>query len=851
MKTTMTPEIYESKRNDLISMLDSILTTATGLSATARRELEETAAKLKRNSFEIVLVGEFQGGKSTTFDTICDGREISPRGIGIKTSACKISAQSVPADQPERADLTWKSDVELMQTMIGIVRDNLVNDKDAYALFTKKDKNGIDVLPSLSDPRIHELASKAIHAEWERYNANMANYDPEQKGLLDLLLISTLILNFCNSPELAHLKAKPSVAIDELKSLVVFPQDWAARWLMGGEKAQWTFSEVPFVFLGSISCHIHCANLERLGCVITDCPGLFAGPWDTAVAQKAMMQADAILYLIGGQKAVTEADLRALTEIRKTQQGHKVFFAINARLSKANIAGPIRQADFSMIKQRGYEIDNAETIDVFNSLLAFDSKTTPADEKRWKKEVSAALAVYLGLDLTDDDDIKRAKELRENRPELYKASDFPSILAKIETDVVTKKFKSILVNGGTSKASAALDSLNGDLQQKEDSAKKSLSEVEVKVEQARKQLIEFQEFAKNSVVEMLSDDKAATLVSRDLWNEVYKKNADSIADAVAERITQKLLSSDGMMSTFMTVCAASLQKILGSERSQKHEQKLNAMIEKASKDAIDEITTPAMNGWMTNLKNGQNDTFAATYGIALERVAIAVQQKWDRDYQGGQTLLNGLSPAFDFTPETIDWGGDMSFGISDVRGQLGGIVFKHVAMIVAALVAGYFGPACLFTFIAGFTATGTLMVPILIVFAVGSAFSATILAMGRKFLRNMVIGRLKIPMRDKLKNALTEKEEEIVNIFKTHIVPSIIDALKVKCDNSLSKQNEAFSRRVNETLEMKRKGQSEQNRIAAEAKKVREEQIEPARKQIAEFHKGLEPFFEADSKQEA
>ena len=69
-KKTMTPDVYETKRNDLIVLIENILKSATKLPAKSRKELEETVKKLKRNSFEIVLVGEFQGGKSTLFDTV-------------------------------------------------------------------------------------------------------------------------------------------------------------------------------------------------------------------------------------------------------------------------------------------------------------------------------------------------------------------------------------------------------------------------------------------------------------------------------------------------------------------------------------------------------------------------------------------------------------------------------------------------------------------------------------------------------------------------------------------------------------------------------------------------------------
>ena len=843
---TMTPEIYESKRNDLIELLDSILTTATGLSAAARKELEETAAKLKRNSFEIVLVGEFQGGKSTTFDTICDGREISPRGMGIKTSACKISAQSVPADQPERAELTWKSDEELMLTMIGIIRDNLVNDKDAYALFTKKDANDIDILPSLSDPRIHELAKKAIHAEWERYNADRVNYDKDGNGKLDLLKISTLILNFCNSPELAELKANPSITIDNLKPLMVFPQEWELRWMEGGENAQWSFSEVPFVFLGSASCLIHCKNLERLGCVITDCPGLFAGPWDTAVAQKAMMQADAILYLIGGQKAVTEADLRALTEIRKTQQGHKVFFAINAKQSKANIAGPIRQVDFSMIQQRGYELANAESIDVFNSLLAFDSKTTPADEKRWKKEVSSALASYLALDLTDEDDLLRAKELRENRPELYKASDFPSILAKIETDVVTKKFESILVRGGTDKASAALDALNGDLIAKEVAADKDKAAVETEVQSARTKLKEFQDFVTKKVSEELANVTAADQVANDFIREVFENNIDNISSSIADVIIEQFDRDDTMRDLGWRILKSKLpfgNPVNGGANDAK------SILSEPIGVAMNSITEPAIEGWINNVRAGQNDVFNLAYGRALDNVVYAMREKWDSTYNTEEGFLSGLAPNFDWDIAKIAIGEfDPLLDSIDVQKEAFGALKTRILANVKAIVVTIVGVIVVEVLLAVFA--GILIggvIPIVAAIATGAGFYEWFKENAMK----KVSTQLRPSLAVKLREVIRDNSPSIKQSFKDSILVNFISEMNSRCQHSLSDQLSAFESRVKETLALKEEVGAKQKIIAAEAKNVREEQIDPARKQIAEFHEGLQPFFESEPSPEA
>jgi hypothetical protein len=94
----MTPKEYESLRNELIELLQKAVSVSSISEAevdeATRNELDEIYKKAMENQFYIVLVGEFQSGKSTTFNALCGGREISPRGSGIKTSGCIISRAS-------------------------------------------------------------------------------------------------------------------------------------------------------------------------------------------------------------------------------------------------------------------------------------------------------------------------------------------------------------------------------------------------------------------------------------------------------------------------------------------------------------------------------------------------------------------------------------------------------------------------------------------------------------------------------------------------------------------------------------------------------------------------------------
>lgn len=823
----MTPEIYEEKRNELIALLEGILKKATKIPDESRKELQDTVGKLKRNSFEIALIGEFQGGKSTVFDTLCDGRLISPRGIGIKTSASKISVQAIPQEEEEHADLVWKTSDELLLTMYKMVKDNLIGDPEELAVFSKIDKDGKEVLPSLDNSKVRELASKALQAEWKKYETAPSLYDPENLGYLDLLKISTLILEFYNSKELLELQRKKRITIDELNSIVVFPRDWEIKWEDNRSQTKWSLSQVPFVFLASASCYIHSENLERLGCVVTDCPGLFAGPWDTQVACEAMKRADAILYLMCGDRTITDSDLRALSLIRKNRQDHKVFFAVNGRSSRQNILDHLRPVNYALITQRGYKIKDERDINVFNALLAFNAKTSVlnAEEmKLWNKQVAASLATYLNLDVADDDDVGRIRDLKNDKANLYEVSDFPSLLLKIETSVVSKKFESILVKGGTEKAGRALDQLNGALIQREDSVLKKLDAINKEAKEAREKLEDFQEFVKKTIGEVLSDSRAADRLADDYFMNVFK---DSIPDLGKE--TSQLIATWCLENQDVFLKVKELVKNRGQAQNP-NMQNFPELVEPL-KESFCNVIFPVATGWVTNICQGENKVFKKEYGELLRKLNESIREKWDSCFsKDTSNFLLGLEFNADIDFSNID------DSLVKIDRSVLESTFKTGMM---CNIIGWIGVVVL----GGFTAmlcTGPIAMVLIPVFAI-----ATLVAYGifKGKLTQALSTHLTPKIIEQLDESFIQRESEIKEEFKKTILTKVLDSISVRYQNALQNQLDVFNKRVEDAINLKRKGIKEQQRVAAEAKKVREEQIEPARKEIADFNNSLAPYF--------
>ncbi len=833
----MDSETYEVKRNALIGIIEGVMERSNDLPGKTRGELAEVVGKLKRNSFEIALVGEFQGGKSTTFDAICDGREISPRGVGVKTSACKISAQSIPEGEEEYADLAWKTDDELMLTMYDIVCDNLRDDKDGHALFPDKMP---ETLPSLSDARVREYAEKAIRSEWEKYSKNIVGYDREGNGKLDLLQISTLILKWYGTPELDELRARTRVVLEDIKSLVAFPHKWAIRWQKDRENTDWAFNEIPFVFLGEVNCYVHCKNLERLGCVITDCPGLFAGPWDTEVARKAMLKADAILYLIGGEKQMTAADMRVLSEICKRQQAHKLFFAINARLSKAHVEHNLRPTDFSMIKGKGIAVEREEEICVFNAALAFNAKTMPADPVAWGKTVRHALAQYLELDAFDENDAARVGELQRNPAEMYKASDLAGILAKIEMDIINKKFESILVTGGLDKARMALDALNGTLAAKEAAAKKKLEDVKADEQRAHERLSKFKAFVSSSVEEALYDRISADDVANDFWRAVYFDNIDAYSDEICDIIKRQLSSSRNLFKIIWEHCKNKFSDYEDNEE-------LKGILSEPTESAMNKVCVDTAEGWMSKLADGQNGRFTSNYGKTLERIKKDAEREWKEKYAIGSDLLNGLAMEFPTVtgtlPEIVS--GDGCVGSIDVRGMAVGVFFKRLLMVIVGTVAAGLAPLLVGLVITTVTAFAPFVwggMAVAAIFASGKLVDVWLKCEDK--IMSGITDRIRPKLAMLLRDEFKKHQHEIQDGMKESVLKGMLDELFKRCKAALGKLEADLNKRAEDLVASVKKSEAEKILEAENAKKVRTEQIEPARAEIAAFAEDLKPYFE-------
>ncbi len=856
----MTPELYTEKRNDLLRILEDAASYEE-LDMKTRLTFDRTIGRLQTNSFEIVLVGEFQGGKSTTFNAICDGRDISPMGSGIKTSACKISAHNIlDSNEEERAVIQWKTDSELILTMLDILCRNSTNEQANR--FSKRDNEGNFTEISLDNPDDVQLMRECVEKEWETYKRRPAAYDPNQEGKLDLLYIASLILHYFSDSFIHEIRKESRVmSIAEMRPYVVFPTDWTTRWEQRRPDA-FNVKEVVLVFVTKVDCYIHSPNLQRLGCVITDCPGLFAGPWDTTVARDAMLNADAILYLLRGDKQIGEQELRALREIQKTNQLHKLFFAMNARASYQHLRDKIRPANASTINNNlgGQEDSDGlhveiEDIYIFNALLAFNAKHYPilaqsGDKDKiieWEDKTEPALTTFCALSSRRDAD--RITHLLQSPIELSRESRYDELLTTIEMMVVSKKAESLLYSNGVVPVNVALEKLESELKLRESKALEDCNKTEAEAKKAKNALEDFQKKSREIVNAELDDPSISEILQDDYVNEIYVSNTTMIAHSLSDKVDY-MMGSDSPQVMF--IWGLIKQKISGYDNEQV--KLFSELLSGYVSHSIEEVCTPAKKGWLTNIAAGKNKRYNNYIGKGVRNISDKVKMLWERTLDTETDIreyLEGLAPQCITAPSHI---GDKilhSFNGSELCSLVQTTMVKQFALgigtvIVAALVSGVSALLASFILLTIFTGLGGV-VELLIVF--GSVIAA--IATGGKI--SEVIYK---HFGDKILCALNQGlESKLCDSFKDSkirsgldreagmFIQSLIDVNKQYFWDEFEEQSKDFNIRCEKTLADKRKSDNERKLIAAHAKTVYT-QIAEYRKPIAEFTTNVKPYFE-------
>jgi hypothetical protein len=257
------------------------------------------------DKYKVLIMGDFQSGKSTTLDALCDGRHISAIGNGTATSAVLVSATYA---EEESINISWRDKLQFKTIFNHIIK-----------YLPDFDWNKFDLDNHNSRNRLAQAIDKFRNS---KHCPNL------REGDAKFLMLSDFVLKYYGTEELKQKKDSLS-SVSDISDITRFPKNGESEWQKNGMR-KFNISDVIFIFINRVDCYIPSNTLRKLNCTVIDSPGLFNSSYDTMVTEAAMIEAHAIVYLLPYHKGIGEGVCKSLFAIRDNYKDvHKKLFVVN------------------------------------------------------------------------------------------------------------------------------------------------------------------------------------------------------------------------------------------------------------------------------------------------------------------------------------------------------------------------------------------------------------------------------------------------------------------------------------------------------------------------------------------
>lgn len=851
----MNAEQYSHNKAVLLDILSDILKIEM-LPKSHRTDFVQISKKIQEDQFSIVLIGEFQGGKSTTFDALCDGREISPRGNNIKTSACRIRVTNIADDSDERATVIWKSDTELIQTISSIL--TAIPPTEFGYNPDSKDMFSYAEYVNLSNPKHRAIIEEAI----DELSSGTIDRDTR-----DIIMVARFIL--ANYENVRDQREEKQYTFKEAMKYMVFPKDMVERYNKSGNKVScFTFEESLFAFVQTVDCYIHSKSLERLGCSFVDCPGLFASDYDTSIAIQTMSASDATLYLLGGEKQMGQEDKKSIGEIfrigksgNKAYEGDDVFFVINQR--KPDSETSFVNLDLSEIEQAGFKKNN---LPLYNAILyyyaqlgksyldgslddetykRFMSEARPNQDfaKRWIAEVKRQL-VSLRLDEDCDIDVYNLTLSYETISLLRKYSKADSLFSSIEDYIVGKKSYSILIDNGALKVQNGLSSIEVSLREKEKSAQMDVAEKAREFEQAREAYQNYRDEVE-STLESAFPDKYSRNYIEDTYRDYFLD--ESVISDVAFKTTVSLIDYMKKGSTKWRGFKLLATKSFSDKKKKEYEAQFASEIKVFLTEAFRTSITPVITRWVTSLYAGNDLRFDNTVRERAMELGEKIQENW-KQLSSTVPLFHELSlPNIEEQiPQCVNH--DVTFDDNDISSDIirttSEMAVNDAMIEIIAQIVSYVSAIVVMVIVDMFVTFGLALIiglisEILVYIGIRNPREINSVADFKK--KELALYN---ELKDKIRTALSDNKTREPVCFNPEkgmikVVDNIIDGYKTFYLGELDSKRLELENVISEQEQLYNGTRQNLERIAAEAKKVRENEIQPLLSKVTSFIKNV------------
>ncbi|NLF19751.1 MAG: hypothetical protein GX595_21170 [Lentisphaerae bacterium] len=677
--SALTPEVYTQKRDELVGLLDecidAIQKAGCGPAPVSDSALDDSCEdlkairrKLRENQFSIALVSKFQGGKSTTFNALNGGRPLSPMGSGISsTSATVCRAWNVEDPAKQGADVVWRSDRELVESVFDLVRERLVEQDEKRFAGSRYDRHDLN----LAAPADAALFAAVVRAETDDYLKDRGAYTSKEiqssrqpiqgSDKVALLFIASVIARYRDHHDIQKLKSRSGFSLEEAGSLVRFPTRFAEKqldFLNGSEP--FSPKELAFAFVREVNLRVPSPHLARLGVAVTDCPGLSASAYDSQITMDIVRESDAVWYLLDGNTAIGRFEGEDIRDIHKAVTD-KMFFSVNLRSSIDPSRSHIENVIVPGMRQALEPLQVCEPLYSLHVLLAYLAMVGPdllggkADkatrdllvnkahdvnvaaktaEEAWERVANKMLRL-LAVPQYQEFAGLSSKLSAKGIGIIREASGWDVVLDQIEGFVIRNKGRTVLVDSGARRAIRVLDEAGETLA---DSIRVREEGVVKAREAYARQLEELEAFGEttNKAVGRLDFDKASRRLAEDFIDAVVLQAVPEAARIAAPGVAR---SQDYLRKTWQlakSLAKGEIPKPLGNE------------IEAILQQALREASAPAREAWIRGVRSGTNGLFSAFLGEFGQCVADL-----DRTWQGSESGPSAVSALPSPVPDAL------------------------------------------------------------------------------------------------------------------------------------------------------------------------------------------------------
>ena len=645
------------------------------------------AENCKNGKFLALFLGDFQSGKSTTIDALCDGRHISAIGDGTATSAVLVM---VSYGKEESLQIDWRAKEQFLPIFERIKRVMPEYDWVSFDLEQR-------------DERIK--LTNAIGQIRQRENKSVKGHTLNQSDV-KFLMLCDLILAFYGT-EVLQAKKASLLSISNISDITRFPEDGETKWKKDGVKG-FTIDEAIFVFINSVSCTTPSETLKKLNCTIVDSPGLFNSAYDTMVTESAMVAAHAIIYVLPYYKGIGQDVCGSLYDIKNRYPDvHKKLFIVNnidslkenafvesnCAFIKAQFGSEkvvyVYDAKVSYLGQLKHRYDMGLATDTDFAHLMHAKRKTPLGEKKLKfRTFDEAWAFYMNSYKT------AYGTSDESSVDIYlNESGFIAMIAALKTFIEKNQAYTVILSNALIPMRSDLLSINRELGKRYIEPYTKSHEDMVAIWQARIANATAFQSTLNKIVQMqlFGTQNGASLCNRISKEEYDKIFSSDFYEQMAREIAYVLYDNKGQLL---------VTKTLFNKDKELFKKRLSDIVFPLIREKLTSMITYRMKYALELIESGQDSVIENMFVPVASNVKLQLEKEWYQLFKDDATFkmndyltipknLKGCVVEKDAKAPETDIMSSTTIGLT----LLGGLVLQISAVVagLAAMIAGYIG----------------------------------------------------------------------------------------------------------------------------------------------------------------